>query len=109
MARKTENMSIIDSGMTFEGTMSSQGTLIIKGIVKGRIEGEHIIIAKEGLVTAECHADSVVIGGSYDGDLKVKGVMKILSTGKCSGKVSCKDIVVENGSTLNASVDCSFA
>jgi len=30
----------------------------------------------------------------------------ILATGTCSGKVECKDLIVENGGILNAEVSC---
>lgn len=108
MPKKLETLSIIDSGMVVEGKIRSEGKLIIKGLVKGNIFGEHVIIAKEGSVEADCNVGTIIIGGNYDGELTATNIMKILASGKCSGRVKCKDMVVENGSTLNASVDCSM-
>jgi len=106
--KMTESLSIVDTGMVIEGKINSTGRLIIKGLVKGEIKGENVIIAKEGTVEADVNVETITIGGNYDGQLEATNIMKILSTGKCSGKVKCKDMVVENGSVLNASVDCSL-
>jgi len=107
LAQQTDSLSIIDTGLTITGEIQCTGQLIIKGTVKGTITAESVVIAKEGNVFAKSQLETIVIGGNYEGELSASGVLKILSTGKCSGKVICKDIVVENGSTLNASVDCS--
>jgi len=108
VAKKPETLSIIDKGMNVDGKIKCDGKLIIKGEVNGDIESETVIIAREGVVNAKINVGYIVIGGAYEGELRASGVMKILSTGKCSGKVWCKDIVVENGSMLNANVDCSL-
>jgi len=106
VASKSENMSIIDRGLTVDGTISSSGKLIVKGIVKGTLTGDIIIIAEEGAVYAETSTNSMTVGGQFEGDLKVSKNLVILSTGSCSGKVVCKDLSVEAGGILNAEVTC---
>jgi len=100
-------LSILDEGLNIKGDLESNGEVIIKGEFEGTIKAETLVIYKTGTVEADCDVESAIIGGVYNGNLRVSGVMKILKTGKCSGKVFCKDMVVENGSTMNASVDCS--
>jgi len=108
MSSKKQYLSILDKGLIINGEIETDGEVIVRGKVKGTIKAETLVIADTGIVDADCTADAVVIGGEYNGNLTVNGIMKILSTGKCSGKVLCQDMVVENGSTLNASVDCSL-
>jgi len=108
MSTRNSALSIIDSGLVINGEIESNGEIIVRGQVKGTLKAETLVIADTGAVYADCTVDAVIIGGEYNGDLTVNGIMKILSTGKCSGKVLCQDMVVENGSTLNASVDCSL-
>lgn len=103
---KSKNISIIDQGATVEGTFSCKGRLVIKGSVKGTLLGDTVIIAKEGAVYADTKATSITIGGIFAGKLKDADELIILSTGKCSGKVTCKDLVVEAGGILNAEVTC---
>ena len=102
----SKNLSIIDSDLQIEGKIESKGRLIIKGTVRASIIGETIIIAEGGSVYSDANVESITIGGSFEGDIKASNELIILSTGKCSGKASCKDLVVENGGILNADVTC---
>jgi len=108
MSKNNQTLSILDNGLIINGDIECDGEIIVRGKVKGTLKTETLVIADAGIVDADCTADAVIIGGEYNGNLTVNGIMKILSTGKCSGKVLCQDMVVENGSTLNASVDCSL-
>ncbi|MCF8080302.1 MAG: polymer-forming cytoskeletal protein [Desulfobacterales bacterium] len=107
MKRKSENISIIDSGLTIDGTISCKGKLIIKGTVKGNLEGETVVIADEGSLYADAAVESVTIGGLFEGSIQASKELIVLSSGKCAGKVVCKDLVVEAGGTLNAEVTCT--
>jgi cytoskeletal protein CcmA (bactofilin family) len=106
MKNKSKDFSIIDKELTVDGTISSKGKLVIKGIVKGTLIGENVIIAEEGKVFADTKASSMTIGGTFEGEIRASTELIILSTGNCSGKVVCKDFVVEAGGVLNAQVNC---
>ena len=107
MADKSKNFSIVDHGLTVDGTVSCQGRLVVKGIVKGSLEGETIIIAKEGAVYSDTKVVSMTISGIFEGSVSATEELVILSTGRCSGKVVCKNLVVEAGGVLNAEVSCT--
>lgn len=104
-----KNFSIIDQGLTVEGEVSGKGQLVIKGTVKGTLEGDVIVIAEEGAVYADTKAASITVGGTFEGTLNVSGDLNVLATGKCNGEVTCKDLVVEAGGKLNAKVSCTTA
>jgi len=106
VSNKVKDFSIIDKGLTVDGTVSCKGKLVIKGTVKGVLEGETIIIAKEGAAYSDTKVRSLTIGGKFEGNLQVSDELVLLSTGNCSGKVVCKDLVVEAGGILNAEVSC---
>lgn len=106
MKNKSKDFSIIDKELTVDGTISSKGKLVIKGIVKGTLIGETVIIAEEGKVFADTKASSMTIGGTFEGEIRASKELVILATGNCSGKVVCKDFVVEAGGVLNAQVNC---
>jgi len=108
MSANKQLLSILDIGLMINGKIESDGEVIVRGKVTGTLTADTLVIAETGVVDADCTASAVIIGGEYNGNLTVNGIMKILSTGKCSGTVLCQDMVVENGSTLNASVDCSL-
>ena len=106
MKNPSKEFSIIDKDLTVEGNLFSKGKLVIKGTVRGKLDGETVIIAKEGAVYAETNVASMMVAGLFEGDVKASKELVILSTGKCSGKVVCKDLVIEAKAIVNAQVRC---
>ncbi len=104
MKNNSQNLSIIDKGLKIDGTISSEGNLVIRGSVKGSLSGKKIVIAEEGSVFADTDVVSLTIGGIFEGEVRASEELIILSTGSCAGSVICKNLVVENGGLLNASV-----
>ena len=107
MGNKNSNISIFDSELRLKGAFSFKGRLIIKGSFEGTIAGENLIIAEEGVVLAEINAENVTIGGQFEGYITALNEVVILSTGICSGKISCKSLVVETGGLLNGDIRCT--
>ena len=103
---KSKNFSIIDKGLTVEGTISCKGQLVNKGTVKGILEGEIVVITEDGAAYADTKVSSMTIGGIFEGKVAASEELIILSTGKCSGTVLCNNLVVEAGGILNAEVSC---
>lgn len=106
MKKMSEDFSIIDKELTIDGTVSTTGRLIVKGILKGTVIGKNVVIAEEGSVYANAKVASMTIGGTFEGEIRALKKLILLSTGKCSGKVVCKDLVIETGGILNAQVTC---
>ena len=109
MKNISEDFSIIDKELTIDGTVSTSGRLIVKGVLKGTVIGKNVIIAEEGSVYAVAKVASMTIGGTFEGEIRASKELILLSTGKCTGKVVCKDLVIETGAILNAQVTCLSA
>ncbi len=109
MKNESKDFSIIDRELTVDGTVSTNGRLIVKGVVKGTLVGENVVIAEEGAVYADAKVASITIGGIFEGEIRASKELIILSTGSCKGKIVCKDFVVEPGGILNAQVTCITA
>lgn len=103
---ESKDFSIIDKELTIDGTVSTNGRLIIKGVVKGTLVGKDVVIAEEGAVYADAEVASITIGGIFEGQVRASKELIILSTGTCKGKIVCKDFSVEAGGILNAHVTC---
>ncbi|NWH06004.1 polymer-forming cytoskeletal protein [Desulfobacter latus] len=107
MRRNSKNLSIIDKELKIDGAIESCGKLIIKGQVKGTIDGDVVIIAQGGEVNSTLTKVSILtIGGSFKGELIASKQLIILASGSCEGKVVCQDLIVENGGLLNADISC---
>lgn len=107
MGNKNSNISIFDSELRLKGALSFKGRLVIKGSFEGTIAGENLIIAEEGVVLAEINAENVTIGGQFEGYITALNEVVILSTGICSGNISCKSLIVETGGLLNGDIRCT--
>lgn len=101
-----KKLSIVEKGLTIEGSVSFKGQLIINGTVKGALEGDHIVITEEGVVEAETRASFITIGGIFRGRLTVSGKFVLLSTGVCSGIVECQEMELKPGGVLNGEISC---
>jgi cytoskeletal protein CcmA (bactofilin family) len=102
----SKDFSIIDKELTIDGTVSTTGRLIVKGMLKGTVIGKNIVIAEEGSVYANVKVASITIGGIFEGEIRALKELILLSTGKCTGKVVCRNLVIETGGILNAQVTC---
>ena len=106
MKNISEDLSIIDKELTIDGTVSTIGRLIVKGILKGTVIGNNVVIAEEGSVYANAKVASITIGGTFEGEIRALKKLILLSTGKFTGKVVCRDLVIEPGGIFNAQVTC---
>lgn len=107
MKSKSKDFSIIDKELTVDGKVSTKGKLVVKGVVKGTLTGDVVVISEEGAVFADTKVASMTIGGTFEGEVEASNELIILPTGKCTGKVVCRDFVVEPGGILNAQVNCT--
>lgn len=107
MSDKETKFSIIDKGMTVDGSVDGRGNLVVNGTLKGTLSGDSVVISEEGRVAAETKARTLTIGGNFEGRVETTGQLVILATGHCSGEIVCADLVVEAGGRLDARVTCN--
>ncbi len=106
MKKVKKNLSIIDKDLSVDGSVTSKGRLVINGTIKGKLNGETVIIAEDGEVYSDAEITSMTVGGIFEGEINAHQELIILSTGKVTGRVICKDLIVESGGKLNAEVIC---
>jgi cytoskeletal protein CcmA (bactofilin family) len=104
---KGETFSIIDKGMTVDGSLVGNGNLVVNGMVKGTITGQSVVISEGGQIAADTKVETMTVGGSFDGRVETSGQLVILATGRCTGEIVCGDLVVEAGGRLDARVSCT--
>ena len=106
MKDKGSKFSIIDKGMTVDGSVVGNGNLVVNGSVKGTLAGESVVISEGGHIAADTKAQTMTVGGRFEGRVETTGQLVILATGRCSGEIVCGDLVVEAGGRLDARVSC---
>lgn len=101
-----KELSIIETDLFVEGTVTSKGRMIIRGVVKGSLCAEEAVIAKGGALFGEVEASRLTVAGLFEGEMKRVEELLVLSTGKCFGKIVCDNLTVERGGSLNADIAC---
>lgn len=100
-------MANIGKSITIKGDLSGNEDLQIDGSVEGRIDlpNNQLTIGAEGRVKAEVHAKSVVVVGHVTGNLLAADRIHVEATGIVDGDVKAPRLVIEEGATLNGSVE----
>jgi cytoskeletal protein CcmA (bactofilin family) len=100
-------MANIGKSITIKGDLSGNEDLQIDGSVEGRIDlpNNQLTVGAEGRVKAEVHAKSVVVIGHVTGNLLAADRIQVEATGIVDGDVKAPRLVIEEGATLNGSVE----
>jgi cytoskeletal protein CcmA (bactofilin family) len=100
-------MANIGKSITIKGDLSGNEDLVVDGNVEGRIElpNNQLTIGASGNVKADVSAKSVVVVGKVVGNVTGVERIQIESTGSVQGDVRTPRLVVQEGATLNGSVE----
>ena len=91
--------SIISEGFEFVGTITSEGTLIISGSVKGKITARFVLVDVEGQVEGELNADSLMIKGKVVGDVQCQD-LNVGPRAFVDGSISYQNIHIQRGGKI---------
>ncbi len=94
--------TVVSAGMRIEGELKSNGSIKIDGIVTGKIHtSQNLEVGPNAQIDADLIAANAIIAGIIRGNVTVKNSLRILSTGKILGNVSCTSIAIEDGAYFN--------
>lgn len=93
--------------MVLRGELSADEDLVIEGTIEGTIahHKKNLTIGKQGRVTADIHANSVVVEGELNGDIHSDGLVSLAKSGKVTGNIYCARLVMEEGTQFNGKID----
>ncbi len=91
--------TVVSSGSTFEGRLTSPSTITVSGFVKGDLNASEIVIEREGAVNGSIFAEHVIIIGNFEGDVSASKIT-IASTGSVRGNLSYKRVAIDDGAIL---------
>ncbi|MCS7246502.1 MAG: polymer-forming cytoskeletal protein [Thermomicrobium sp.] len=94
--------SIVAANARWEGTLQTEGSLVIHGQVQGTIRATHdVTIAEGAAVEAEIVAHDVAVHGTVRGRIEARGRLEIHPTGQVVGEVQAPSLVVHEGARLS--------
>ncbi len=96
--------SIIMADTVVEGDLSSAGRVVVNGRVQGSLTAPSVVINDTGAVYGSLRAESAEVLGAVQGEIFVRGLLSIASTGSVSGDVEYDKIAMEQGGNLSATL-----
>ncbi len=90
--------SLIGPNSTFTGNIEADGSVRVDGELIGDIvvTGD-VYIGEQAVVKGNIEAANVNLAGTLEGNMTVKGILKILTTAKLYGDIMVKSFVVDEG------------
>lgn len=94
--------TVLGEGATFEGNISSEGSVKVEGTLKGdlKVDGT-LVVGPNGSVTGDISAGGVIIFGEVNGKIDA-GALEIKSTGKITGEILIETLITEAGGVMSA-------
>lgn len=101
-----EAASIVDRGSSFEGTFRSQKDLRVEGELKGTIACDGTLFVAEGaVVSATIDAEHVTVAGDVHGEVRCRGRLQILPSGRVRARVATGSLVIQEGAIYEGELD----
>ena len=104
---RSKNVSVIGPTLVFKGELSADEDLVIEGTIEGTIahHKKNLMIGKQGRVTADIHANSVIVEGELNGDIHGDGLVSLAKGATVNGNVHCSRLVMEDGARFNGKIE----
>lgn len=106
---RSKNVSVIGPTLVFKGELSADEDLVIEGKIEGTIahHKKNLTIGKQGRVTANIHASSVLVEGALNGDIHSDGLVSLAKSAVVTGNISCARLVLEDGARFTGQIEMS--
>lgn len=104
---RSKNVSVIGPTLVIKGELSADEDLVIEGTIEGTIahHKKNLTIGKQGRVTADIHASSVIIEGELNGDIHSDGLVSLANDATVNGNVYCSRLVMQDGAQFNGKIE----
>ncbi|HEX8881003.1 MAG TPA: polymer-forming cytoskeletal protein [Candidatus Acidoferrum sp.] len=98
--------SSLSQGIKIKGEISGQGDLLMDGVFEGKIHLADGVftVGPNARANAEIEAREIIVRGEVVGTLKARERVQIASTGKVTGDLDTRGVVIEDGAVLHAKV-----
>ena len=102
---KVKSSLIIGEGATIKGEINEENEITIMGNVDGDIKCKDLIIGKTGTIKGKIIAETLFVEGSIEGEIVIKGLLKLMSTSYVSGKINYGSLQINEGGKLIGELD----
>lgn len=95
-SEKIEN--VLGASAQFSGQLRAEGGIRIDGTFEGTLETEgNLIVGEKARVIADVKAYNITVAGTVEGNVIAAGRLEILSTGRVHGDIAAGSLLIEEG------------
>lgn len=92
---------IVGRDISLSGEIAACDVLVVEGTVEAKLrDGRNIEIAETGLFKGSVEIDEADIAGRFDGEILVRGRLRLRATGRINGSIRYGELEVEAGGQL---------
>lgn len=96
--------SLIGSGTTVKGSISTKGTLRIDGNVEGDVEADWLVLSDKAHLTGDVVAAGIIVAGTIDGHLTAKDIVEVKNKGCVKGDIMTGKLTVSEGGYVEGKI-----
>lgn len=98
--------TIIGKGAECNGDFAAQGSVRLDGAVHGNVTvSETLVVGAAGYVEGDIYAQSVVVGGDVNGNIKAPVKTELTSTAKVIGDITTGSIIIDEHAVFQGRCD----
>jgi cytoskeletal protein CcmA (bactofilin family) len=96
----------VSPGIKIKGEITGKGDLFIDGALEGKVHlpDGTFTAGPNARITAEIEAREIIVRGEVIGTLKARERIQICSTGKLTGDMDTRGVMIEDGAVLHSKV-----
>lgn len=92
---------IVGRDISLSGEITACDVLVVEGTVEAKLrDGRTIEISESGLFKGSVEIDEADIAGRFEGDISVRGRLRLRASGKITGSIRYGELEVEAGGQL---------
>lgn len=97
--------TVVGPSVKVEGDFSSEGNILVKGIVSGSVKTSKLLTVEKGAqIFANVKAGSATISGNIKGNVKISDQLELHDTAQIMGDMECKILSVAAGALLQGKI-----
>ncbi len=100
----TKAPAVIGADLVITGEVRNGGSVEVLGRIDGSLAAEHVIVHRGGQIFGALNAGSAEVDGVVQGQLLVRRLLQIGSSGQINGDVRYGQIAMQSGAELSADV-----
>lgn len=103
-----DQLNFIGQSTSLEGTLKTDGNMIVHGKVKGSINCNGLFsLGENGIVEGDVAATDAIISGKIIGTLVVKNKITLESKSHFKGELNCARLAIDEGAKFEGKSDMS--